>query len=97
MKLTRHPENKPSDVGGHELRQEAPCTQTVTIPIFGLSCGAPLVLEHVLSRTPGVTRVYVNTVTEMAYVECDPAVTSPEQLVAAVQHAGFRTGQPASR
>ncbi len=97
MKLTKQPANEPRGVGGQVPRREAPRTQTVTIPIFGLSCGAPLVLERVLAKTPGVIRAYVNAATEIAYVEYDPAVSSPDQMVAAVQHAGFRAGQPASR
>jgi hypothetical protein len=36
--------------------------------------------------------VYVNPATEMAYVEFDPELATPQQLVAALEVVGFRAG-----
>ena len=65
----------------------------ITIPIEGLSCGGggALTVERSIGRVPGVTRVYVNPLTEMAYVEFDHAVCSRSDLLHAVRRAGFRS------
>ena len=42
-------------------------------------------------------RVYVNPLTEIAYVEYDPARTDPTHLVEAVRRVGFRTDEPSLR
>lgn len=71
----------------------------VTLPIYGLGCGGggALTAERALARVPGVVQAYVNPATEMAYVEYEPAVTGPEQLVAAIECSGFRTGKVSAR
>lgn len=71
-------------------------TQRITIPIEGLSCGGggSLLVERALTRVPGVVRAYVNPVTEMAYVEYDPARTNQERLAQAVERAGCGAGIP---
>lgn len=68
--------------------------QRVTLPIYGLGCGGggALAVERTLSKTTGVRRAYVNPLTEMAYIEYDPALTDLEQLGAAVAGAGFGVG-----
>lgn len=73
--------------------------QHVTLSIDGLSCGGGgvLIVERVLAHTPGVTHVYVNPATEMAYIEYDPTVTTLERLMEAVKRSGFRAGEPSSR
>jgi len=72
-------------------------TQRITLPIYDLVCGGGLIVERVLTRTPGVVRVYVNPVIEMAYIEYDPKRTNPDQLVAVVERAGFKAGPPSVR
>lgn len=71
----------------------------VIVEITGLSCGGggALAVERALARTPGVAQVYVNPLTEMAYVDYDPAQTGLDKLVAAVERAGFRAGHPVER
>lgn len=71
----------------------------ITIGILGLSCGGGGVtaIEHALSRLPGVRRAYVNPLTEMAYVEYEPERTTVEQLVAAVERAGFPVSMTVAR
>ena len=74
-------------------------TERITLPIFGLTCGGggALTVERSLARTPGVTRAYVNPLTEMAYVEIDPTAATEEQIVAAVAELGLRPGRPSAR
>lgn len=74
-------------------------TRRVTFSIYGLACGGggALTVERSLARVPGVVRAYGNPATEMAYVEYDPEVTDPIQLIAAVERAGFRAGEPGVR
>ena len=68
----------------------------ITLPIFGLTCGGggALTVERSLERTPGVLEVYVNPLTEMAYVQYDPATTGPRDLLAAIEAVGFRSSGP---
>jgi copper chaperone CopZ len=70
-------------------------TSRITMPIEGLTCGGggALTVERSIARVPGVTRVYVNPLTEMAYVEYDSTLCSPDTIVAAVIRAGFRSRQ----
>lgn len=69
----------------------------VTVEIFGLGCGGALILERSLQHVAGVGQVYVNPVTEMAYVEYDPALCDAPDLVRAIEQAGFEAGQPHRR
>lgn len=66
-------------------------TKHITLPIYNLSCGGGgvLVIERILSRTPGVIEVYANPATEMAYIEYDPTMSTSEQLAAVIVQAGF--------
>jgi copper chaperone CopZ len=72
-------------------------TQRLTLPIEDLRCGGALIIERALAQVPGVRRIYVNVALEMAYVEFEPTVTEVSCLIAAVEHAGFRAGQPNMR
>jgi len=69
------------------------------LPIQDLSSnnGSVSLVEQTLVREAGVKHVYVNTDTEMAYIEYDPAMTSQDKVVAAVKQAGFRPGKPSRR
>ncbi|MBI4491648.1 MAG: heavy-metal-associated domain-containing protein [Chloroflexi bacterium] len=74
-------------------------TKRLTMAIYDLGCGGggALIVERALARAPGVARVYVNPATEMAYVEYDPALACPDQLIAAVERVGFRAGEALAR
>ena len=56
--------------------------------IDGIRCEVP-VLEGALMNVPGVVAVYVNPVTEIAYVDCEVGVTK-ERLAQVVESYGFR-------
>jgi len=66
-------------------------TQRMTLPIYNLGCGGgeALAVEHALTQTPGVVYVYVNPLTEMAYVEFDPTRTTFVRLVAVIERIGY--------
>ena len=66
----------------------------VTLPVYGLGCGGggTLAVERALNKVPGVKRAYVNPLTEMAYIQYDPALTGPERLAAVIEGIGFGVG-----
>ncbi len=68
----------------------SPATQTTTLDIEGMSCAAcAAAVEKSLSRTPGVQAARVNYATEKASVTYAPSQTSPADLRAAVENAGY--------
>ena len=83
-----------SEVGSPE--EDEVSVERMTLAINGLGCGGggALTVERSLARTAGVLRAYVNPLTEMAYLEYDPAVTDRDALVEAVRRVGFRTDEP---
>jgi len=61
----------------------------VELGLTGMTCAACAArIEKSLNRVPGV-RAAVNFATETANVGYDPAVASPEQMIAAVARAGY--------
>jgi copper chaperone CopZ len=70
--------------------------QRATLPILGFGCAGSgaLIVERALARVPGVIRVYVNPVTEMAYVRYDDARCALRKLIEAIEGAGFTVGAP---
>jgi P-type Cu+ transporter len=63
--------------------------QHVELGLSGMTCAACAArIEKVLNRIPGATAT-VNFATETAAVGFDPAVTGPDQLIAAVARAGY--------
>jgi cation transport ATPase len=70
------------------------CKQTsihLMLPVYRLGCSASdaLVLERQLARAAGVHQVYVNPVTEVAYVTYDPTQIDAEQIQAIVDRVGY--------
>ena len=69
--------------------------QHLELPIEGMTCAACAVrVEKKLNKLAGVSAA-VNYATERAAVEFDADVVSPEELVAAVESAGYRAAVPA--
>ncbi|MER3439211.1 MAG: heavy metal translocating P-type ATPase, partial [Chloroflexota bacterium] len=65
----------------------------VTLPIEGMTCASCVRrVERALTKVPGVEEASVNLATETARVRLDPAVVSQDQLIAAVEKAGYRVG-----
>ena len=68
--------------------------QRLDLPIEGMTCAACAVrVEKKLNKLDGVSAA-VNYATERASVAFDAATVSPEQLVAAVESAGYGASLP---
>jgi Cu+-exporting ATPase len=62
----------------------------ISLSVSGMTCAAcARRVEKALSRTTGVRAANVNFATEKATVEYDPASVGPEELVGAVEGAGY--------
>lgn len=74
-------------------------TARVTLPLYNLGCGGgeALTIERAIARLPGVTQVYINPLTEMAYVVYDQALLSPEQLQIELGRLGYGAPTPVPR
>ena len=63
-----------------------------TLPVNPLGCTGTTTLEKTLRDVPGVLRVYVNPVTEMAYVEYDGDCCDERLLATALAREGYAEG-----
>ena len=73
----------------------AAATETVTLPVEGMTCAAcQATVQRTLSKQPGVTRAAVNLMMNEATVHFDPAATDPTQLVAAINDTGYVSRLP---
>ena len=90
------PELVKPDQGETDAEDSMGAIRRTTLPIYGLGCGGggALTIERALTRTPGVRRVYVNPMTEMAYLEYNPAQVTPSKIVAVIEDLGFEAGRP---
>src|SRR3954451_8087117 len=72
-------------------------SQTIEIPITGMTCASCANrIERRLNKLESVS-ASVNYATERATVDYDPAAVAPEQLVRAVEAAGYRASLPTAR
>ncbi len=73
-----------------EAPETAPAERGVELNITGMTCASCVRrVERALSRTPGVTEANVNLATERATVTYQPGETRLEDLIAAVEKAGY--------
>ena len=71
-------------------------TEHVELPIEGMTCASCANrIERRLNEVDGVTAT-VNYATERATVEYDPAAVEPEQLLGAVEAAGYSAQLPSA-
>ena len=62
----------------------------IVLPIEGMTCASCVNrIERFLKRTPGVEDATVNLATERATVSVDPAIAGRDELVRAVEAAGY--------
>ena len=62
----------------------------IVLPIEGMTCASCVNrIERFLNRTPGVTSAGVNLATERATILVDPSVAGRDELVKAVEAAGY--------
>ena len=74
----------------------ATATRRVELPITGMTCASCANrIERRLNKLDGVTAT-VNYATEKARVEFDPGAVAPEQLVEAVEAAGYQAALPST-
>lgn len=65
-------------------------TETLTIPVLGMTCAAcQHHVESALRSTVGVESARVDLMAHRATVVFDPAVTEPQEFVAAIRAAGY--------
>jgi P-type Cu+ transporter len=70
--------------------------ERVELPITGMTCASCANrIERKLNKLDGVTAT-VNYATEKARVDFDPGTVAPDQLVAAVEAAGYRAALPSA-
>src|SRR4051812_27516576 len=73
---------------------EGDVSTTIELPITGMTCASCASrIERRLNTLDGVS-ASVNYATEVATVDYDPAEVAPEQLVGAVEAAGYRAALP---
>ncbi len=62
----------------------------IVLPIEGMTCASCVNrIERFLNKTPGVAEAAVNLATERATIRVDPAVAGRDELVQAVEAAGY--------
>src|ERR1700733_2253989 len=71
--------------------------EVVELDVSGMTCGSCAArVQRKLSRQPGVSEALVNYATGRATVELEPGAPAVEQLVAAVQSAGYGASEMAA-
>ncbi len=69
----------------------------IILPIEGMTCASCVNrIERFLNKTPGVSEAAVNLATEKATVSVDPALVGRDELVKAVEAAGYEVRAEAS-
>ena len=71
-------------------------TATVEIPVTGMTCAnCAMTIERTLSKkVPGVVKASVNFATERAHVEYIPTLTTIDDMIAAIEKAGYGAIRP---
>ena len=71
-------------------------TATVEIPLTGMTCAnCAMTIERTLSKkVPGVVKAAVNFATERARVEYIPTLTNIDDMIAAIEKAGYGAIRP---
>ena len=86
--------------GGHASDKAAAGKHAlkITLPVEGMTCAACQAnVQRALTAAPGVTQAAVNLMMHEATVHYDPAATSPEQLVAAINDTGYVSRVPVGK
>ena len=70
---------------------------TVDIPVTGMTCAncATTIERSLNKKVRGVVRASVNFATERAHVEYIPTITTMDDIIAAIERAGYRALRPA--
>lgn len=74
------------------LKEKPMSIETLTLSVFGMTCGGCVKsVQNAISDVAGVQSVVVDLAKEQAIISYDNAQATPEQLVQAVEEAGFST------
>jgi Cu+-exporting ATPase len=70
-------------------------TETVTLPVEGMTCAACQAnVQRALNATPGVRKAAVNLMLHEAAITFDPSLTNPPALVEAINETGYSSALP---
>jgi Cu+-exporting ATPase len=71
-------------------------TAAVEIPVTGMTCAnCAMTIERTLDKkVPGVVKASVNFATERAYVEYIPSITTIDDIISAIERAGYGAIKP---
>lgn len=70
-------------------------TESVVVPVEGMSCQACVArVKKTLKNTTGVSEVRVSLEKHEAEIRYEPANTSAEKLVKAIEEMGYKAGTP---
>ena len=87
--------NKPNETAS--VLASAP-EESVVIPVEGMSCQACVArVRKTLKGTAGVSEVRVSLEKHEAEIRYDPAKTSAEKLVPAIDEMGYKAGTPRAK
>src|SRR5688572_6604940 len=79
-----------------DIKPSGPHALKITLPVEGMTCAACQAnVQRALTAAPGVSKAAVNLMMHEATVHYDPAATSPEKLVAAINDTGYASHLPA--
>ena len=80
-----------------DLKTPGPQDLKITLPVEGMTCAACQAnVQRALTAAPGVSKAAVNLMMHEATVHYDPAATTPDQLVAAINDTGYVSHLPAA-
>ena len=82
--------NTTSHAGAGPSQPGAGASETIRIPIVGMTCGACVVrVTRALKRLEGIDRVRVDLRDEMAIVRREPSIATDAAIADAVAAAGY--------
>ncbi len=77
--------------GALQAEQKATPTVEVKLSVEGMTCGGCVnAVTAALEDVPGVTKAEVSLEKKEAIVTCEEGKTTPEELIKAVEKAGFK-------
>ena len=73
-------------------------TEAIVVPVEGMSCQACVArVKKTLKDTPGVSEVRVSLEKHEAEIRYEPAKTSAEKVVKAIDEMGYKAGTPRAK
>jgi Cu+-exporting ATPase len=85
----------PSPVVAETSKKESSQTESIEIPVEGMTCAACQAnIQRALQRSPGVREASVHLMLKSATVQFDPAATTPADLVDVIRDTGYEAEVP---